>query len=248
MNDLPYQPMSSDPIESPNSESNERRESGAEDAPELFGAMDIVEAFTALRQELKMQVRNGRDLQQALSDGLGRIEQRVAAQPTHEDSVAASEEPRQLAEAVAEMEESLQRALEALPPRPTPSQKTNLIDGFDAAVRRASWGARTFAGKLLLELRELVEQAADEATEREAMLDSTRRGLELLLQRTLRLMQQCDIQRVDVLHQPFDAEAMHAVDVVDDPSVPSSHIAEQIRPAYRWRGRILRYADVRIAR
>ena len=31
---------------------------------DMLGALDIVEAFTALRQELKLQVRSGREMQQ----------------------------------------------------------------------------------------------------------------------------------------------------------------------------------------
>ena len=73
-------------------------------------------------------------------------------------------------------------------------------------------------------------------------------GFELLLARVRRQMQQCEIERVDVLRQIFDAETMNAIDVIDVPAVPSSHVAEQLRPAYLWRGNLLRCAEVRLAK
>ena len=60
-------------------------------------------------------------------------------------------------------------------------------------------------------------------------------------------MKQCEIERVNVLHQPFDSETMNAIDLIVDPSVPSSHVAQQLRPLYRWRNNTLRCAEVRIA-
>ncbi len=245
MNDRPqYQQHEPGPLPS-----NDAEESEAEHALQLLGAVDIVEAFTALRHELKLQVRGGRELQQLLQDRLQRIEQRVTVQQAQTSSVPVSDESRQLAEAVAEMEESLQRALEAFAQPPSSAKPpASLFDQFDRAVLQASWTARIFAGHLLQELRGMIEQFASQSERRYETLNSTRRGLELLLARVHRLMQQCEIRRVDVLHQTFDAETMHAVDVVDAPSVLSEHVAEQLRPGYLWRGRLLRFADVRLAR
>ena len=61
-------------------------------------------------------------------------------------------------------------------------------------------------------------------------------------------MQHCKIERVDVLRQAFDAEIMRAVDVIEAPNISSAHVAEQIRPAYLWQGKVLCYADVRLAK
>jgi hypothetical protein len=224
-------------------------ETATEYSQELLGAVDIVEAFTSLRHELKLQVRSGRELQQSLHDSLQRIEQRLASQQAHTGASSLSDESRPLAEAVTEIEESLERTLGTLTRQsPPPCALVNLLDRFDHAATRASWTARRFAGSLLEEVREIIAQSASQSRERDEALDSAHRGLELLHARVHRLMQQCDIRRVDVLHQPFDAEVMHAVDLIDAPSVPSSHVAQQLRPAYVWRGTILRYADVRLAK
>lgn len=229
--------------------SQETTETQTECASELLGAVDIVEAFTALRHELKLQVRGGRELQQSLSERLQRIEERLAAQRAPQSSFSAPDDSRELAVAVAEIEESLHRAVDTFARQtPAASARSNVLDRFDQAVLSASWAVRKFGRKLLSELRSIVEQTAGDSQAHRELLDLTHRGLELLLARVHRLMQQSEIERIDVLRKAFDAETMHAVDVTDAPSVPSNHVAEQLRPAYLWRGKILRYADVRLAK
>jgi molecular chaperone GrpE (heat shock protein) len=103
--------------------------------------------------------------------------------------------------------------------------------------------AKTLIGKA----RDLIEESTVASKRQNSSLDSTRKGLELLHSRLIRLMQQCEMERVDVLGKPFDPETMHAIDRIEAESVPSGHVAEQIRPAYLWRESVLRFADVRIA-
>ncbi len=235
-----------------------------------FGALDIVEAFTALRHELKLQVRGGRDLHQLLVDGLQRIEQRIeqklaASQlaVSQTPSATAADAGRDLAEALAEMEDSLHRVHEALA-RPTLEEQAvaptaePILSKFDEQVLLAPWWLRKFAASWVQSLRQSLRQsvavAIDEEHHRRELqsqdeqLKGAQQGIELLHARAQRLMQQCALERVDVVGQPFDAEWMHAVDVVVAPQTPSAHVAEQLRPAYRWRGKLLRYADVRLAR
>ena len=244
----------------------------------LLGAIDIVEAFTSLRHELKLQVRSGRDLQQALDGRLQQIEQRLDEQialvsriestppaPPASATVGGDQrllaESRQLAEALAEIEENLQRAAETLAAplvaKGQPSAPANplaeLLVQFDQSIAAASWTSKLLARPLLARLRGLIEGSlreptiavADPARER---LEVSGRGLELLLQRVHRLMEGCNVERHDVLGQAFDAETMRSVDVVSTDAVPSSHVAEQLRPLYLWQGQVLKYANVRLAK
>jgi hypothetical protein len=114
--------MSSDPIDrEPEDESN------------LVGAADIVAEFTALRHELKLQVRAGRDLTaglEGLVDGcldrrLGIVAERlsrletalqsvVAGTPARLAAAGSTEAIRPLAMALSEVEESLERAVIAI--------------------------------------------------------------------------------------------------------------------------------------
>jgi molecular chaperone GrpE len=247
------------------------------DQSPMFGAIDIVEAFTALRHELKLQVRGGRDLQQLLVDGLQRVEQKLAASSVAVSQVAggggagggATEAGRDLAEALAEMEESLQRVHAALarststePTIDTQPSDSQLDDSpaerfstkLDEQIAQAPWWLRKFATAWLSSCRQsLVAVLAEEVGKREEsssdeQLKTAQQGIELLHARAQRLMQQCQLERIDVIGQPFDAESMHAVDVISAPETPAAHVAEQLRPAYRWRGKLLRYADVRLAK
>lgn len=218
---------------------------------EMLGAVDIVEAFTALRQELKLQVRSGREAQQAFSDGLLRIEQRLAAAQSAQSTPPAtqSNESRKLAEAIADIDENLQRAVESLTKSlPATKAPPTWLASFDKAIANAPWLARTFAASTFSALRRILEQAEQETLAPEKSQSTTLQGFELLLARVRRQMQQAEIERVDVLGKPFDAEIMNAIDMIDAPNVAKAHVAEQLRPAYRWRGNLLRYADVRLAK
>ena len=214
---------------------------------ELLGAMDIVEAFTALRHELKLQVRGGRELQQSLLDSVQRLEQKVATPPVAVVATGATES-RRMAEAIADIEESLQRAIESIVKKPAAARtEDKLLIQFDEMVAKAPWIAKSFAGKWLEDLRATLAHSITSAIPSDAVQDSNHRGLELLLARVHRLMKQCEIDRVNVLHHAFDAETMNAVDMIVDPTVPSTHVAQQLRPLYRWRNMTLRCAEVRIA-
>ena len=97
-------------------------------------------------------------------------------------------------------------------------------------------------------MHSLITQSTSEAKQQEDVVNATCQGLELLLARVRRLMQHCKIERVDVLRQAFDAEIMRAVDVIEAPNISNAHVAEQYVRAYLWQGKVLCYADVRLAK
>ena len=218
---------------------------------DMLGALDIIEAFTALRQELKLQVRSGREMQQSLSDAMQRLEQRVeqGMAPALSSSPTAPPEGRKLAEAIADIDESLQRAVESLAQSARiSSQKPTWVARFDQLTAKAPWLARKFAAKAFAEVHTFLVAAEQATLSSEKSPSTLIQGFELLIARVRRQMQQSEIERVDVLRLPFDAEIMNAIDVIEAPAVPSLHVAEQLRPAYRWRGDLLRYAEVRLAK
>lgn len=251
----------------------------------LLGAADIVAAFTALRHELKLQVRAGRDL----AERLDRLETAVVAAARQPPPVP-GDGVRHLAVAIAEIEESLERATVAVAEQAESVSLEAVAAGefgehdddaasedapsadhaagdpraaWDDCLARAPWHVRGLAAGLLTRLRalfdEAVEQASEDGRRRAAAagdslagagtaLADAGQGLELLLVRTRRLMAQAGVRRIDVLGEPFDAERMRAVDVVEDAEVPEGHVAEQYRPGYLLHGTVLRPAEVRVAR
>ncbi|MCC6507688.1 MAG: nucleotide exchange factor GrpE [Pirellulaceae bacterium] len=253
---------------------------------ELLGAVDIVAAFTALRHELKTQIRSGRDLQQSLVDQLAALDGRwqmalkqvaaSTANSTGPGNQAASSQAggnqsggsghesvaRKLAEALSEIEESLDRAINAMPGPASPSPhgqgpaSNSLLSSFDQTMSQVPWLIRGWVTAIfgrfrqqLIESQEQTNRLIDQQSlQLRSKLNSTHQGLTLLLTRVHRLMQQGQVERVDVLGKPFDAEIMHAIDLIDSLDHPSSHVAEQLRPAYMWNGKLLRCAEVRISR
>lgn len=252
MNDLsmhdPDDSLNALPTGMPSSLPNQEKPPSSVD---MLGALDIVEAFTALRQELKLQVRSGREMQQSLNDAMQRLEQRVeqGMAPALSSSPTAPPEGRKLAEAIADIDESLQRAVESLAQNVRiPSEKPTWVARFDQLTAKAPWLARKFAAKTFAEVHTFLVAAEQATLSSEKSPSTLIQGFELLIARVRRQMQQCEIERVDVLRLPFDAEIMNAIDVIEAPAVPSLHVAEQLRPAYRWRGDLLRYAEVRLSK
>ena len=101
--------------------------------------------------------------------------------------------------------------------------------------------ARWFARPLLRFLTEQ-RQRVDHPSESAAV-----EGLNLVLARLRRSMKESHIERVDTQGQSFDANIMNAIGTVKSSDHLSGHVVEQFSPGYRWRGRLLRCADVRVA-
>jgi len=77
--------------------------------------------------------------------------------------------------------------------------------------------------------------------------NSAMTGLNLVLARLRGTMKEQAIERLDTLGQEFDANIMHAIGRIVTKDYPAGHVAEQLSPAYLWQGRVLRFADVRVA-
>lgn len=266
----------------------------------LIGAADIVAAFTALRHELKLQVRAGRDLAAGLeglvdagldrrladvAERLSRMETAVhataATAPARSVPAGSTDAIRPLATALAEVEESLERAVAAITAEAetigclatevdadaddetAAAEPPDPAAAWDACLADSPWLVRRLAAGLVGRLRQVFDTHLERATDtrpRDAggaeagvvaaatSLADAGQGLELVLVRTRRLMEQAGLRRIDVLYEPFDAEQMRAIDIVEDAAVPEGHVAKQFRPGYAWHGVVLRPAEVGVAR
>jgi molecular chaperone GrpE len=103
-----------------------------------------------------------------------------------------------------------------------------------------SFLARWFARPLLTFV---IERRNRDQTAEDPLIE----GLNLLLARVRRMMREQRIERLETLGQAFDANTMNAIGTVDSGEYPSGHVAEQLSPCYQWQGRLLRFADVRVA-
>ena len=212
------------------------------DAPPEFGLVDVIEAFTAMRHEWRGQTKESRALAEAVQAAVTNI-QELEAKLLAQTAAGSADESRRLVELIVDTDNHLTRALDA-----TTQSEANrrLRDAADAQAMRQYFNgmhgiARWFARPLLTFVEEQ-HQAKTQTAEHPAVA-----GLNLVLATLRRMMKEHQIIRIDTLGQVFDAELMNAVGTVAAQDCPSGHVAEQLSPGYRWRGRLLRFADVRVA-
>ena len=213
-----------------------------------FGAVDIVSAFTALRHELKLQVRSGADMQLLLNQRLDKLEQLARNAAVVPGDIPDSE-ARRLALALIEIEDALQRAVDGLQQSVATRQAKQQSPGAElkGAIAGAGWIARMTAGGLLKKLDGMASELDRVQSIDEERIGLARQGLELLLERARRLMRERQIERREVTGLAFDSGLMNAIEAISTSSVPPGHVAEQLKPAYLWRKQVLCFAEVRVA-
>jgi molecular chaperone GrpE len=99
-----------------------------------------------------------------------------------------------------------------------------------------SWNAR--AGDL--------SQAA--AEDRKRTVDSLAEGFAMVRKRIERAMAKEGLYRIASFGLPVDPHAMTVVEVVDGEGHAPGTVIEEVRPGYRWKDKVIRYAEVRAAR
>jgi len=78
-----------------------------------------------------------------------------------------------------------------------------------------------------------------------AVFDSFLEGYDLIHKRLDRLMDEQSIVRMQCLGTQADPNRMTVVEVVSDPSRRPGTVIEETRPGYCWKGRVLRFAEVK---
>lgn len=223
------------------------------DLPEV-GLERIVEEFTALRQEVKLQTKSSRGLQDQAEALLPALRQAI----DHFRSVAPKEEQaaqsasRPMAEALADLDEALERGraeIERARRRiddEAQAAKQAALDGLQALFAGQGWYQR-------FKTRSFYEQALAVVRDGDrrpgvAIFDALLEGYALVQGRLGRTLKAEQIRRIECLGRPADPGLMTVVEVVDDPDAPSGTVVDEIRRGYTWRGRVLRFAEVRVAR
>ncbi|WP_459557390.1 nucleotide exchange factor GrpE [Lacunimicrobium album] len=244
-------PMSDSTISSGSSETPLNWDNAPTNSVPQFGALDIVEAFTAMRHEWRGQTKESRLLTEKIDQAVTNIqalESKLLASISEAKSGSRdsdeSSKARALVMRVIETDQQLSRAIsgidqwEATRQVQAEADRKSVALFFESMNWLARWFARPFLNAVILQFSSQEKAAKNPAVE----------GLNLVLARLRRTMQEQGIERLDTLGQPFDANAMHAIGTLTETSYPAGHVAEQISPAYYWQGKILRFADVRIAR
>lgn len=228
------------------------------------GLIDIVEAFTAMRHEFRTQTVESRGVADQIAAAQQRIEQfeqqigetiqawRRAADESQADQGDArrgDSDALKLAQSLAELDLYLSRSVESAITAIRNSVQTiapeHLQRQLDAELSRSGfWSRRShraFGQRLIAATHSEMEKA-------KLIAESAASGLEMSIDRVRTQLRHCDIERIDCVGEPFDAELMNAVEAIESREYPPGHVADQLAPAYRWNGQLLRFAEVRVTK
>lgn len=97
-------------------------------------------------------------------------------------------------------------------------------------------------------LQARLRQAAQAADNFRRSQESILTGYGMSLQRLERVLQQQGLDTIPTVGERFDPERMEVVEVVADSGKPAGEVLGEVRRGYFWRGRLFRYAQVRVAK
>ncbi|MFI5457275.1 MAG: nucleotide exchange factor GrpE [Isosphaerales bacterium] len=220
------------------------------ESPRDFGVIDLVEEFTALRHEVKLQTKSGRALidqtETAVSALRLAIEQFRSLGPKEAQAVWTA--GKALAEAVADLDEALDRGRRELD-RARHWIAGESIRDLETALndlhRRRSWIRRRL---LRAYHNEVVDVVRREGRSRHDLFDSLIEGFGLIQNRLGRVMASEQVKRIPCEGNPVDLALMTVLEVVHEPDQTPGTVVKELRRGYTWRGRVIRYAEVQAVR
>lgn len=235
-----------DTNESAAREADQRDQLGL-DLPDV-GLLQLVEAFTAMRHELKLQTKGTRNLEASVAQSLEGL---ASASRTFQ-SVQANEQEaveratRPVVEALVELDEGLRRAVQAFQAthrQMTRSAPSQLRESLDEQFQNQTWWRRFTARRWHAHVREAAAKALAQSTAEE--FANLMQGFELIQARLARTLQQLGIDRLDETGGQVDPSRMTVVELVVDADAPPETVVEVVRPGYVWGARVVRFAEVR---
>ncbi|HEV3258137.1 MAG TPA: nucleotide exchange factor GrpE [Gemmataceae bacterium] len=213
--------------------------------------------FIALRHEVNLQTRAVRAQQEQGAEALRQLSQALAAVGRDHEAAETSrrqelvEQQRPLLKALVDVYDALSLAAREAQ-RVADLIRTSLDQVMSGAQPKltglAAWLAREQLRRHAAadaQRRQGLTQAADRVRQ---FLESLVTGYTMSLRRVERTLEQQHLEPIPCVGAPFDPEAMEVVDAVSDSGLPAGQVVEEVRPGYRWQGRLFRYAQVRVAK
>lgn len=213
----------------------------------------LVEEFTALRHEIKLQTRSARTLEARFESSLAQLGDAAsslrAAQARENSSASTADKP--MANALAELDEALERgrdqwqksAERLIGTLPSP-----LLTRLEELEKKQSWWQRRRTRAYRDQVRQVIEQLEEQLRmERRAVFEALLSGFGLIQQRLAKSMASAGVMRMRTVGQIVDPEQMIVVEVVDGAGAPGQ-VVDEIRRGYTWQGQLLRPAEVRAIR
>jgi molecular chaperone GrpE len=224
-----------------------------------FSLQTLVAEFTALRQEINLLTRAARTQQEQNAETLRLLGGTVDA--LEETSAQAADDSeakllRPLLKTLVDVYDALALArrevqrVDAAIQRVVPDESTQAettIEPQASATRRwwQWWSIPTAARAPKPTAADECRRAADQVRQ---FFTSVVTGYTMSLQRIDRVLQEHQLEPIVCVGEVFDPECMEVVEVVAEPGRRGTEVLEEVQRGYRWRGRLFRYARVRVAR
>lgn len=215
--------------------------------PEM-GLVDLVEAFTAMRQELKLQTKSQRNLEQTVAqarEGLDLAIRQFQSVQVREAQVA-ERTAVPLIETLASLDESLWRAsqaFETIQDRVAGAVSESIAETVRLHRERLPAWRRWAFGASGSALERQCTAAAEQAARGEmaALLE----GFELLRTRMRQELDRHKLRRLSAVGELVDPSCMMVVALANAEEGPPESVVAEIRPGYIWHDRVIRPAEVR---
>jgi molecular chaperone GrpE len=216
-----------------------------------IGFLRLIEEFTALRQEVKLQTKAARGMQEQTVGLVEALRQAIEQfrSVTPRETEASYTAGRPLARALADLDEALDRGrleIEKARRRIVDEAPRALEDALDTQFDAQSWIRRCVTRSYHHATRELLRRQSAERPR--VFFQSLLEGYDLIQARLQRTLKAEGIVRVPCVGHPVDPQTMTVLEVVEDSNQPPGTVVEELRRGYTWLGRTLRYAEVRAAR
>jgi molecular chaperone GrpE len=222
----------------------------ASDGRQPAATYSLWSAMTALSQEVKLQGRSFKELNETLGTQSNRMAER------ERDLLVRETERRCRKEVLGvliDLRDRLGRGLDSVRAseagiskavaRPEPVQRLEPV--------KKGWLARVFARTdEPLADRMAADQPRtedDSARATLAMLAALTKGYELGLDRLDQTLEEFDAREISCEGQAFDPRRMNAVDRQESSTVPEGTVIEVYRSGYEWNGELFRPAQVKVA-
>ena len=210
-------------------------------APRSPGAVDLftlVGQFTALRHDVNLQTKAARAAVEQNAEVLRQLTEANPAPPADEADL------RPLLKAVIDVADALALSLRQM------ERMRESVEPLLAALGKPREQARPgFLARLFQARPPGPEASPDPAADKLRQLAAAAAdGYAMSLRRVERVLPTFGLERVACHDSPFDPELMEVVEVVGDAGRPSGAVVEEVRPGYLWRGKVFRFAQVKVAR
>jgi molecular chaperone GrpE len=220
------------------------------EAASEFGIIDLIEEFTALRHEVKLQTKSSRGLSEQTESVKRALEQAIELFRSVEpkEAQAAFTAGKALALGLADLDEALDRG-----EREIERARRQIADLSSQSLQTALHDlhrGRSWIGRRLLRHshNQVIEVVQRDSASRHGLFDAFSEGFGLIRKRLRRVMAAEQVVPIPCEGRAVDPELMTVLEVVDAATDPPGTVTKELRRGYTWRGRVLRYAEVQAVR